>query len=249
MFVATAAAAADQNEKEIKKPPLREVEYIQLRILNSRNIKDMSVMEILKPEDFESNKLGSSDLEKACESCENIHCTCHCAYITLGIPVFNCLFNTTLMRILNSVCFFCQSLRIPVTDSNYQHILHVKSEERLEFVSYISHRYSHCWQCKRRHIQFKKEDTYNTVLLGHVLVTDEDLKKPTSDWLQITPWYIYRCLQLIDKELWPYLNCSEYNTPDACMFELFPVPARNAWPNHYFGVSVGLVWKMGRRFS
>jgi len=235
MFVATAAAAADQNEKEIKKPPLREVEYIQLRILNSRNIKDMSVMEILKPEDFESNKLGSSDLEKACESCENIHCTCHCAYITLGIPVFNCLFNTTLMRILNSVCFFCQSLRIPVTDSNYQHILHVKSEERLEFVSYISHRYSHCWQCKRRHIQFKKEDTYNTVLLGHVLVTDEDLKKPTSDWLQITPWYIYRCLQLIDKELWPYLNCSEYNTPDACMFELFPVPARNAWPNHYFG--------------
>jgi DNA-directed RNA polymerase beta' subunit len=127
-------------------PPLGEVEYIQSFLPTSEDIRGRSVLEVQKIEDLQSNKLGVLDWGESCGTCDNFleECAGHQGHLELPIPVYRIFFVKRTIDILNSICFYCQKLRIPKTHPNYKWIRNMEPSVRLEYVLKYSRTYKRC---------------------------------------------------------------------------------------------------------
>lgn len=129
-------------------PPLGKPLYIQSFMPSSEQIMSRSVLEIVTPDDLNSNKLGVSAWEESCLTCDGFleECCGHEGHMKIPIPIYRIFFVKRLIQILNCVCFYCQRLRMPKTDQRYEWIRNLPFKKRLEFLEKYSRPYKYCGQ-------------------------------------------------------------------------------------------------------
>uniref|UniRef100_A0A915EB24 DNA-directed RNA polymerase subunit n=1 Tax=Ditylenchus dipsaci TaxID=166011 RepID=A0A915EB24_9BILA len=115
--------------------PLREVKRVQFGILSPKEIKDMSVGEIMFPEIYEDGKpklgglmdprQGVIDKRGHCMTCASnmTDCPGHFAHVELAKPVFHIGFLTKTLKVMRCVCFYCSRLLIDKDGSNVKEIV------------------------------------------------------------------------------------------------------------------------------
>lgn len=107
-----------------KLPPLGRPLYIQTFLPTSEHIRKRSVLKVETLDDLNSKRLGVSAWEESCEYCDCFleQCPGHCGSLELPVPIYRVFFVRRLVKILNSICFYCQRLRMPKSDSHYDWI-------------------------------------------------------------------------------------------------------------------------------
>ena len=127
-------------------PPLGEVKYIQSFLPTSDHVRRGSVLEVNTTEDLQSPKLGVSAWDKACKTCDNFleDCSGHHGHMELLIPTYRIFFVKRILTILNNICFYCQRLRMPMSDPNYRWISKLDLVHRLNYINKYSSCYKRC---------------------------------------------------------------------------------------------------------
>lgn len=251
-------------------PPLGRPVYIQTYLPTAQHIRKNSVLAIEKLEDLVSNRLGVTAWENSCEFCDNFmeDCPGHDGHLEIPIPIYRIFFVRRLISILNSICFYCQRLRMPKTDKNYEWIRSLPRKQRLKKLEKLSALYKTCGHgtptacftpssyhqtpslelkepCRKPFVIFRKEDKDNAFIRAVIPLDDADHSAYVADplhWrpMAIGPQDIYDCLCLLDEETQHMLGCDEWNAPSALMWEVLPIPCLNTRPSHTFaGLGAG----------
>lgn len=251
-------------------PPLGRPVYIQTYLPTADQIRKNSVLPVETLDDLVSNRLGVTAWEESCEFCDNFmeECPGHDGHLELPIPVYRIFFVRRLISILNSVCFYCQRLRLPRSDKNYEWIRSLPPKYRLKNLEKLSASYKTCGQgtptacftaasyaqqsslelkepCRKPFVIFRKEDKDNAFIRAVIPLDDADHNAYVADpmhWrpVAIGPQDIYDCLNLLDAETKFMLGCDQWNEPSALMWEALPVPCLNTRPSHTFaGLGAG----------
>jgi DNA-directed RNA polymerase II subunit RPB1 len=236
-------------------PPLGSVKYIQSFCPTGIHIRKSSVLEVHTNEDLQSGKLGITDWEKACETCDCFleDCPGHHGHLEIPIPIYRIFFLKRLIQILNCICFYCQSLRLPKTDSNYNWITNLESKHRLSYLVKYSSHYRRCGakcdhsggksgditgNCGMLFVNFINEDRDNAFLKAVVPLerSDCDAYEINPQWkpFQISPNDVFECLCNLSQETKTLLGCNEWNEPNALMWDVLPIPSHNTRPCHIF---------------
>ena len=112
----------------ISEPIIKNINGIQFSIMGPDEIRNRSVVEVVKHDTYEKNipvikglfdpRMGVTDMGKTCKTCgqKNIDCPGHFGHINLAKPVYHFHFINTTVKILNCVCFRCSKLLINKED-------------------------------------------------------------------------------------------------------------------------------------
>ncbi len=204
-------------------------------------IRRVSVLEVKTADDLFSSKLGVTSYEMSCGTCDNFtdDCPGHWGHLNLGVPVYRVWFVPRLLQILNSICFFCQELRIRPEDASYRKVQRLPLNERLSAIAHLSAQVKNCPHCAKPTIFFDKEDRLCTFIKAVVDLTSEDFAqyRDNPHWkpsVRISPTDLYCVLKLLSAQTIDMLGCSQDNLPESHMYMLFPVPPLNTRPSLSF---------------
>lgn len=141
------------NEPETKK-----VTGVQFSIMSPKEIRDRSVVEVVKHETFDKDtpyikglfdiRMGTTDMGKICGTCgqNNIKCPGHFGHIELARPVYYYQYIGMVQKILKCVCFRCSKLLINKEDIQNQNIFKKPPKVRWEEIRKESQKIVRCGQ-------------------------------------------------------------------------------------------------------
>jgi DNA-directed RNA polymerase II subunit RPB1 len=141
------------NEPETKK-----VTGVQFSIMSPKEIRDRSVVEVVKHETFDKDipyikglfdiRMGTTDMGKICGTCgqNNIKCPGHFGHIELARPVYYFQYINMVHKILKCVCFRCSKILINKEDIQNQNIFKKPSKVRWEEIRKESQKVQRCGQ-------------------------------------------------------------------------------------------------------
>ena len=237
-------------------PPLAQVEHIQCYVPNENTTRTLSVMEVKTESDLLDPRLGISDITKTCATCNSTWSECpgHMGHLELPIPIYSVFYVKHLTKLLNSICFYCQTLRFPKTDPRYATIRLLPPNERRERVMEICNQFKRCGRrrtldelrnpensgdicrgdCGKTYITFKNEDRLSTFIQGTITLEKYEymLYQEDPNWkpFSLGPEEIYQVLQLLDDETKYMLGYGEFNDPIGYMWNPLPISSINTRP-------------------
>jgi DNA-directed RNA polymerase beta' subunit len=247
------------------KPRAGCVDYVQTFCPTSAHIRSGSALEITKPSHLTDERLGVSDVEASCPTCDNFldRCTGHTGHLELPLPVYRAFFIERLLTLLNCVCIGCGRLKLPRDHPQYAYIGHLPREQRLRAmvlaVAKLTTKYCGTklslqdsasfdalpneqklkLPCHKPYVKVQFEDREHLFLKFIVTLTDADgvAREGNPFWrpLVIGPEDIFGILSAMDGETRRMLGCDEWNSPAATMWDVIPVPSNNTRPCHTFG--------------
>jgi DNA-directed RNA polymerase beta' subunit len=188
--------------------------------------------------------LGCKSWDSLCEQCgETTHnCPGHTGHMELPIPCFHVGAMSTLLKILNLVCFYCQRLRI--TSHMCEKVLQLPSEKRLNTLLKYTRFFRAC-ECGKSYIKWTTESGHDNIIRGVVTLskTDFQLYQSNPSWKPISfgPFEIQKLLEDISKneQMMHIMGLGQYNLPKARMFSALAVPALTTRPNSTFPTKNG----------
>ena len=97
---------SDVSAVENRLPPQGKITGIQTCLLTDTHILKSSVLAIEKLEDLTSSKLGVSNVDEHCGTCDNSweNCGGHSGHMMLPIPVYQIHYVKRLISLLNCIC-------------------------------------------------------------------------------------------------------------------------------------------------
>ena len=150
-----------------------EVEKIQFSILNASQIKNTAVCKVYNTFSDTKNlegtlsdpRMGTIDNRKKCISCENEYKNCpgHHGYLELAEPMFNIIYMKILIKVLNSVCYHCSSVILPLEEEKRKLLLDLNKKlsnkaKLLQIVKSCASIKS-CYKCKASTVKYTKNKT------------------------------------------------------------------------------------------
>ena len=240
-------------------PPLGHVTGIQAYMPTNDMIEKSSVLAVETTDDLSSQLMGVVDYACACKTCGAFldECPGHHGHLVLPIPAFRVFFVERLLNILNSVCFFCQRLRLPPESHQYQRIMELEPKHRLDHVRRHGFQYKRCGApreytgqlaseivrdedgCGRLFIKFMTEDRSKTFVKAVVPLeaADEERYRADKYWepCRIRPSDLYDFLWSLPERVKTLLGCDQWNEPEAHMWTKLPIPSHNTRPAHVYG--------------
>ncbi|GAM20091.1 hypothetical protein SAMD00019534_032660 [Acytostelium subglobosum LB1] len=121
---------------------VRKVKKVQFGILSPDDIREMSVVLVEHPNNYENGKpkpgglvdprMGTVDKSQKCATCSGTMAECpgHFGHIELAKPVFHIGFIDTVLKILRCVCFHCSKLLVDTDDVHFRQALKIKNPKR-----------------------------------------------------------------------------------------------------------------------
>ncbi len=249
-------------------PPVGHVVGIQAFTPSNDYIAKSSVKKIETTDDLLCQELGVKDYSQGCKTCGAFldECPGHYGHLVMPIPVFRIFFVERLLNILNSVCFFCQRLRLPVESQYYAMLKDLDPKQRLQHVQQYGFKYKRCGTkrtkdqsrdadtstqfildsghnegCGRLFIKFIAEDRSKMFVRAVVPLETSDYERHLADCnyepCRITPQNLYDFLWSLPTSVKEALGCNEWNEPEALMWVNLPMPSHNTRPAHVYGKS------------
>jgi DNA-directed RNA polymerase beta' subunit len=127
-------------------PPIGKITGVQMYLPNADMIRRVSVVEVVTAKDLDSRKLGVTDINYGCETCDGSweYCPGHSGHINLHIPCYKIFFVKRLIDIGNCICIYCHRLRLPKNDPSYDKIRNMAPRDRLSNLVKASKPYKIC---------------------------------------------------------------------------------------------------------
>ena len=144
--------------KEYIQPETNNVVGVQFSIMGPEEIRNRSVVEIVKHETYDKDipvikglfdpRMGTTDMDKICGTCgqNNINCPGHFGHIELARPVYHYQFINIILKILKCTCIHCSNLLINKESPYIADLMKKSNKTRWNEIFNLSQKVSRCGQ-------------------------------------------------------------------------------------------------------
>lgn len=174
---------------------------------------------------------GGSFKRGGCITCglKFSECPGHWGHIELVEPMYNTIYMDQLMKVLNSVCFFCGTLYADV--HKLEELAH---DRRLLYANKVGKdTKTACVQCGKLRVNILNSRTTNKGLLSAVYSGKDERPELVPESGMLYARDALRVLRLINDNSCSLLGLSQ--RPEAMLFTVFPVPPLNIRPTSVSG--------------
>uniref|UniRef100_A0A6C0L177 DNA-directed RNA polymerase II subunit RPB1 n=1 Tax=viral metagenome TaxID=1070528 RepID=A0A6C0L177_9ZZZZ len=146
------------TEELLREPESNNVVGVQFSILGPDEIRDRSVVEVVKHETYDKDnaiikglfdpRMGTTDMSKLCATCgqNNINCPGHFGHTELARPVYHYQFIQIILKILKCTCLQCSKLLINKDSPKIKNLMKRSNKYRWNEIYAISQKISRCGQ-------------------------------------------------------------------------------------------------------
>ena len=225
----------------ISEPIIKNINGIQFSIMGPDEIRNRSVVEVVKHDTYEKNipvikglfdpRMGVTDMGKTCKTCgqKNIDCPGHFGHINLAKPVYHFHFINTTVKILNCVCFRCSKLLINKEDYKSKELFKKPPKVRFDEIYNICQKIKVCGG----HTDEDHEGCNAVQPEKYKLAGLEGINVKIGDELKIIDVeYIKNLFERITDEDAKFLGFSEqWCRPEWLICSVLPVPPPSVRPS------------------
>ena len=144
--------------KEYIEPETNEVIGVQFSIMGPEEIRNRSVVEIVRHETYDKDtpvvkglfdiRMGTTEMNKFCGTCgqNNINCPGHFGHMELSKPVYHYQFIQTIQKVLKCVCLQCSKLLINKDEPKIKELMKKSNKHRWSEIYNLSQKIKRCGQ-------------------------------------------------------------------------------------------------------
>ena len=146
------------TEEILREPESNNVIGVQFSILGPDEIRDRSVVEVVKHDTYDKDnpivkglfdpRMGTTEMSKLCATCgqNNINCPGHFGHLELARPVYHYQFINIILKILKCTCLQCSKLLINKDSPQIKNLMKKSNKYRWNEIYNLSQKISRCGQ-------------------------------------------------------------------------------------------------------